>query len=64
MGTNLSDAPVQLVWEHAYESPEAYRRYMVHPYHAVVIDRYLLPDAPERDRHRRPVGRGALRLRL
>jgi len=48
VGTNLSDAPVQLVWEHAYESPEAYRRYMVHPYHAVVIDRYLLPDSPER----------------
>ncbi len=48
VGTNLSEAPVQLVWEHAYASPEAYRRYMVHPYHAVVIDRYLLPDAPER----------------
>ena len=48
VGTNLSDAPVQLVWEHAYASPEAYRRYMVHPYHTVVIDRYLLPDAPER----------------
>ena len=48
VGTNRSDAPVQLVWEHAYESPEAYGRYMVHPYHAVVIDRYLLPDAPER----------------
>ena len=48
IGTNLSDAPVQLVWEHAYESPESYRRYMVHPYHAAVIDRYLLPDAPER----------------
>ena len=44
VGTNLSDAPVQLVWEHAYASPEAYRRYMVHPYHAAVIDRYLLPD--------------------
>jgi hypothetical protein len=48
VGTNLSHAPVQLVWEHAYASTEAYRRYMVHPYHAVVIDRYLLPDAPER----------------
>jgi len=48
VGTNLSDAPVQLVWEHAYASPEAYRRYMVHPYHATVLDRYLLPDSPER----------------
>jgi hypothetical protein len=48
VGTNLSDAPVHLVWEHAYASPEAYRRYMVHPYHATVLDRYLLPDSPER----------------
>src|ERR1700688_5235745 len=48
VGTNLSDAPVQLVWEHAYDSPEAYRRYMVHPYHAAVLDRFLLPDSPER----------------
>ncbi len=48
VGTNLSDAPVQLVWEHAYASPDAYRRYMVHPYHATVLDRYLLPDSPER----------------
>jgi len=48
VGQNLSDAPVQLVWEHAYAPPEAYRRYMVHPYHAVVVDRYLLPDAPGR----------------
>jgi hypothetical protein len=58
VGTNLSDAPVQLVWEHAYESPEAYRRYMVHPYHAVVIDRYLLPDAPARIVIDGPLGAG------
>jgi hypothetical protein len=48
VGRNLSDAAVQLVWEHAYRSPEEYRRYMVHPYHAAVLDRYLLPDSPER----------------
>jgi hypothetical protein len=48
VGRNLSDAPIELVWEHAYASPEAYRRYMVHPYHAAVLDRYLLPDSPER----------------
>jgi hypothetical protein len=48
VGDNLTDAPVQLAWEHAYESAEAYRRYMVHPYHASVLDRYLLTDAPER----------------
>jgi hypothetical protein len=48
IGTNLSEAPVRLVWEHAYESPEAYQRYMVHPFHACVLDRALLADSPER----------------
>ncbi len=48
LGRNLSDAPVQLVWEHAFASAEAYRRYMVHPYHASVLDRFLLHDSPER----------------
>ena len=48
VGWNRSRAPVQLVWEHAYESVEAYGRYMVHPYHAAVLDRYLLQDSPER----------------
>jgi len=48
IGTNLSDAPVRLVWEHAYESPAAYQRYMVHPFHACILDRALLADSPER----------------
>jgi hypothetical protein len=48
VGTNLSDAPVRLVWEHAYESPAAYQRYMVHPFHACILDRGLLADSPER----------------
>ncbi|HEY7947404.1 MAG TPA: Dabb family protein [Acidimicrobiales bacterium] len=48
VGTNLSEAPIDLVWEHAYASPASYGRYMVHPYHAVVLDRHLLPDSPER----------------
>jgi len=48
VGRNRSGAPVHLVWEHAFESPEAYRRYMVHPYHATVLDRYILHDSPER----------------
>ncbi len=48
IGTNLSEAPVRLVWEHAYESPEAYQRYMAHPFHACVLDRALLADSPER----------------
>ena len=47
VGANRSDAPVRVVWEHAYASPEAYRRYMVHPYHAAVIDRHVLSDSPE-----------------
>ena len=48
IGSNLSAAPLQLVWEHAYASPEAYQRYMVHPFHADVLDRHLLADSPER----------------
>jgi hypothetical protein len=48
VGRNRSDAPVDLVWEHAFASPESYRRYMVHPFHAAVLDRYLLHDSPER----------------
>ena len=48
VGTNLSDAPVRVVWEQAYASPASYQRYMVHPYHAAVIDRHILSDSPER----------------
>jgi hypothetical protein len=48
IGTNLSEAPVRLVWEHAYESTDAYKRYMVHPFHACILDRSLLADSPER----------------
>ena len=48
VGQNQSDAPVQLVWEHAFASAQAYQRYMVHPYHANVLDRYLLHDSPQR----------------
>jgi hypothetical protein len=43
-----SDTALNFVWEHAYASPESYRRYMVHPYHAAILDRYLLNDSPER----------------
>lgn len=48
VGRNLSQADAQVIWEHAYESPEAYDRYMEHPYHANILDRYLLHDSPER----------------
>lgn len=60
VGRNLSDAPVQMVWEHAYASPEAYQRYMVHPYHANILDRYLLNDSPERIVADSPLGDGTL----
>jgi hypothetical protein len=46
-GWNRSDAPVDLVWEHAYDAPGAYARYMCHPFHICVLDRYLLPENPE-----------------
>lgn len=47
VGRNRSAVGVDLVWEHAYERPEAYARYMCHPFHICVLDRYLLPEHPE-----------------
>jgi len=47
VGLNRSSAGVDLVWEHSYESPAAYARYMCQPYHICILDRYLLPEAPE-----------------
>ena len=47
VGHNRSSAGVDLVWEHSYESPDAYARYMCNPYHICILDRYLLPEAPE-----------------
>jgi hypothetical protein len=58
VGHNVSGAPVDLVWEHAFDSPAAYRRYMAHPFHAAVLDRYLLADSPERIVTDDPVGAG------
>jgi hypothetical protein len=60
VGTNLSDQPIHLVWEHSYDSPEAYQRYMVHPFHANILDRYLLNDSPERIVTTSPLGDGVL----
>jgi hypothetical protein len=48
VGYNKSDVALHFVWEHAYESPQSYQRYMVHPFHANIYDRYLLNDCPER----------------
>ena len=47
VGSNLTDANVDMVWEQAYESRETYyEQYMCHPYHICVFDRYLLPEGP------------------
>lgn len=49
VGTNLAGGPIELVWETTYESVGAYAStYMTHPYHAALLDRFLLPDCPER----------------
>jgi hypothetical protein len=48
VGYNKSDVALHFVWEHAYESSQTYQRYMVHPFHANIYDRYLLNDSPER----------------
>lgn len=48
VGWNVADSAADLVWEQAYASPQAYRRYMAHPYHADLIDRHILADSPER----------------
>jgi hypothetical protein len=49
VGTNVADGPIELVWETTYASIGAYAStYMTHPYHAALLDRFLLPDCPER----------------
>ena len=49
VGTNTAGGPIELVWETTYVSVGAYRStYMTHPYHAALLDRFLLPDCPER----------------
>lgn len=39
--------PLNFAWEQAYASPESYRRYMEHPFHAAMLDRYLMIDSGE-----------------
>jgi hypothetical protein len=49
VGVNHGDGPIELVWETTYRSVSAYATtYMTHPYHAALLDRFLLPDCPER----------------
>jgi hypothetical protein len=59
VGTNTGGGPIDLVWETTYESVGAYRTtYMTHPYHAALLDRFLLPDCPERITTTNSVGAG------
>jgi hypothetical protein len=77
IGANVADGAIEIVWETTYASVGAYATtYMTHPYHAALLDRFLLPDCAERittandfgagligytvDR-RRPLGRVAIR---
>ncbi|MDG2002571.1 MAG: hypothetical protein P8J20_04500 [Novosphingobium sp.] len=48
IGHAESETNLNFVWEHAYQSPEHYQRYMRHPYHAAILDRFLMNDSPER----------------
>jgi hypothetical protein len=47
IGRFSAATPLNFAWEHAFDSPEAYSRYMDHPYHAARLDRYLMIDSPE-----------------
>ena len=61
VGTNTADGPVELVWETTYESVGAYATtYMTHPYHAALLDRFLLPDCPERITTTNDLGAGLI----
>ena len=49
------------MWETTYESIGAYATtYMTHPYHAALLDRFLLPDCPERITTSNNVGAGLI----
>ena len=58
IGTNTAGPPIDVVWETTYASVAAYGRYMTHPYHASVLDRFLLPDCPERITTHNALGAG------
>jgi hypothetical protein len=61
IGTNQVDGPIELVWETTYESVGAYATtYMTHPYHAALLDRFLLPDCPERITTTNALGAGLI----
>ena len=47
IGRFTGSTPLNFAWEQAYASPESYCRYMEHPFHAAMLDRYLMIDSPE-----------------
>jgi Stress responsive A/B Barrel Domain len=60
VGTNTAGPPIDVVWGTTYASVAAYRHYMTHPYHASVLDRFLLPDCPERITTHNALGAGLI----
>jgi hypothetical protein len=61
VGANTAGTPIDLVWETTYESVGAYATtYMTHPYHASLLDRFLLPDCPERITTTNSLGAGLI----
>jgi hypothetical protein len=65
VGTNTADGPIELVWETTYASVAAYATtYMTHPYHAALLDRFLLPDCPERITTPNDFGAGLIGYRV
>jgi hypothetical protein len=58
IGTNTAGPPIDVVWGTTYASVAAYGTYMTHPYHASVLDRFLLPDCPERITTHNALGAG------
>jgi hypothetical protein len=58
IGHAESETSLNFVWEHTYESPQSYQRYMAHPYHAAILDRFLMSDSPERIILDNPYGLG------
>jgi hypothetical protein len=65
VGANTADNPIELVWETTYASVAAYAStYMTHPYHAALLDRFLLPDCPERITTANDFGAGLIGYRV
>jgi len=60
VGWNRADNPLHFVWEQAFASPADYQRYMEHPFHANLLDRFLMADSAERVTRNNGIGAGLL----